>query len=65
MNQLLINPWIWTRKAMEMSLNFVEGESVPLEFMTIAEKEYIPNQEWIEKGYVDRQSIVMFTSELV
>ncbi|WP_080845615.1 hypothetical protein [Cytobacillus gottheilii] len=65
MRDWLLNPWIWTTKAEEHNNSFVAGESVPSELMAKGESEYLPKQEWINKGYVKRQELVMFATELV
>lgn len=62
---LKINPWIWTSAAQEKYPDRVEGESVPLGFLTEGHTEYYPYASWIKRGYVKRIEIKEYATELL
>ncbi|MED3550134.1 hypothetical protein [Cytobacillus praedii] len=65
MKQLLLNPWVWTKIAENKYSNRRAGESVPIIYQTEGHREYIPYQRWISNGYVERQEMKFYSSELI
>ncbi|AVF27607.1 hypothetical protein ERICIII_03497 [Paenibacillus larvae subsp. larvae] len=50
------NPWVWTEKAEFKMTDRKAGETIPIGFLTEGNEEYFPRPEWIQKGYVKRNT---------
>jgi len=50
------NPWVWTTLAESKNPERKAGETVPIGFLIEGNKEYSPRPEWIQKGYVKRNT---------
>ena len=52
----LTNPWVWTQLTESIYPDRKAGTPVHLGYLMKGYKEYYPYNEWIKKGYVERNN---------